>query len=303
MPALAHRKRSIVTSTFDTHRGVVGRLIVLLALLATAPALVTAQSGTPGVVPAPTPAPDPTRDASARAMFEEGVLFVEAGDFVQAEDRFRRALALRESPVIVYNLASTLVERGKVVEAVELLRKLSRDPHVDEEMRQSATDLQTQASARIGRLRVTVEGGAAEDVVTLDRQPLMAAQLGVDIPVDPGSHELQVRRGETVVDTQTAEIAPGAGYEVTLRGDAAALSPSAVAAASVAPTALPAPPPKAADDDRPITSTWWFWTGAAVLAGAAVATAVILASDSDPEVTPPFRGDFDPPSLALEVAP
>ena len=45
-------------------------------------------------------------------------------------EHFRRALALRSSPVIAYNLASALEHLGQLVEASELLRGIASDPAV-----------------------------------------------------------------------------------------------------------------------------------------------------------------------------
>ena len=76
------------------------------------------------------PGADPARDASARELFEQGVALAERGDWVAAEDRFRRALSLRNSSVIAYNLASALCEQGKLVEASELLHRVLADDKI-----------------------------------------------------------------------------------------------------------------------------------------------------------------------------
>jgi hypothetical protein len=279
-----------VSSTSDPPRGPLPSLLcslfaVLLGLLA--PAQIAAQG-------------DATRDASARALFDEGVSFVERADWPQAEDRFRRALALRDSPVIAYNLASTLSEQGKLVEASELLRKLGRDPGLDSDLRKSSGDLQAQVTPRIARVRVRVENAAPGDVVELDGAALMDAQLNVEIPIDPGSHELQLQREGTTAASRPFELADGTSVEVVLTPPVA-LSPRAVAASQPkpAPAVVPA---RTTESDGGITSKWWFWTSLAVVVSAAAVSVAIVATSSDP-AAPTFQGDFNPPSLALEVKP
>ena len=57
------------------------------------------------------------RTALARTLFGEGVAFVDQQNWDEAVVRFRRAYALRPSPVVGFNLASALAEQGHPVEA------------------------------------------------------------------------------------------------------------------------------------------------------------------------------------------
>src|ERR1700742_1593346 len=140
-------------------------------------------------------AADPARDASARALFEEGVKLAEQGDWTRAEDRFRRALSLRNSAVIAYNLARALSEQGKLVEASEVLRKVEQDEKVEPQMMQSISALQAELGPKIGRIAVLVRNRTAGDRILLDGSELLDAQIGVEIPIDPGNHRLSFQRG------------------------------------------------------------------------------------------------------------
>lgn len=248
-------------------------------------------------------AQDASRDASARALFEEGVKLVEQSDWEQAEDRFRRALALRDSPVIAFNLASTLSERGKLLEASELLRKLQREPNLDAGLRKSASGLQEQIESRIARLRVSVENAAAGDTVQLDGADLLEAQLNVEIPIDPGNHQLQLLRDSAAVDTKVFQLQDGGSTQLSLRAPDAALSPAAVAAASAAAAPAPAQPKPAQSESRPITSQWWFWTSLGVIVASAAAVTIVAVSNSGSAEPNHFQGNFEPGSLAVEVKP
>ena len=75
------------------------------------------------MVPLATPAPaegqtpQERESTEVRALFDEGLDSSNRRSWSQAEDRFRRCLAIRRSPVIEYNLASALQAQGELVEA------------------------------------------------------------------------------------------------------------------------------------------------------------------------------------------
>jgi tetratricopeptide (TPR) repeat protein len=258
-------------------------------------------------------ASEASRDASARVLFQEGVGLAEKGEWPAAEDRFRRALTLRASPVIAYNLASTLIERGKLIEASELLRKVEQDDKTDATMQRSVESLQADLGKRIGRIRVSVLGKQLSDRVTLDGNALLDAQLDVDIPIDPGPHRLNFTRGIQQLDVRDLKIAPGASERFTLQ---AQLAPTARQVAAASQTARPAPPMAAvpanqnpnadsvtASDGQPISSRWWFWTGIGAVGVAAVVVAVVVAGSSKATPEPAYQGTFTPASLRVPVVP
>jgi len=246
-------------------------------------------------------ASDASRDASARALFQEGVQLVERSDWENAEDRFRRALALRSSPVIAYNLATVLVTRGKLVEASELLRKIALEPGLDGKLRQSVSTLQADVMPQLARVRVRVEQGQVGDVVRIDTTRLHEAQLGVDIPFDPGSHRIRLERSGQALDEQTIELSAAKTTDVTLRANAIVPAPAEVAAAATPRRAAAPAAATRADDDSALAGQWWFWTGIGVAATAVVVAVVVASSSSDPEPAAAFQGDFAPRSIPVEV--
>jgi hypothetical protein len=252
-------------------------------------------------------ASDPSRDASARALFEDGVSLAEKGEWASAEDRFRRALSLRASPVIAYNLASALMEQGKLIEASETLRKIEQDGKADATLQHSVQSMQVDLSRRIGRISVMLRGKLASDTVTLDGSALLDAQLGVEIPIDPGTHRLSLERAGKSLDEHYLEIAPGASEQVTLRAPAVP-TPREVATTSAAST----PPLMAAaarevdsgptSSAGPVTGRWWFWTGIGAVVVAAVVVGVVVAGSGGSKPAAAYQGDFTPASLRVQVA-
>ncbi|KAF0163271.1 MAG: hypothetical protein FD160_4124, partial [Caulobacteraceae bacterium] len=137
-------------------------------------------------VVAQAPTSDRDRTEAARTLFEEGLALVDQERWQDAAERFRRALALRPSPVITFNLASALAKQGHVIEASELLRALVKDEAVKDDTRDAATQLLADVESQIARLTIEVRGELAGHTVSLDDRPLHAAEIGVALPVDPG---------------------------------------------------------------------------------------------------------------------
>jgi hypothetical protein len=243
---------------------------------------------------------DAARDASARELFEQGLKLGEQADWPAAEDRFRRALSLRLSPVIAYNLACALSEQGKLIEASETLRRVLTDDKTEPALRQAATQLHAAIAPRIARVTVVVQALAAEDNVRLDERVLVAAQLNVEIPVDPGSHQLQLERAGKTIDLRTFTLEPGGRQEVQLEAPAVEAMPHVDETLDAASSSSVAPAVVSATSERPaLWSRWWFWTGVVVAVGAGTAVA-IAASSSNPGAAPGYQGSLG--SVNVEVA-
>lgn len=205
----------------------------------------------------------PADRATARALFSEGVERVDAQEWAQAADRFERALALYDSAVIRFNLATVYEELGRLVEASEHLRDVIRRDDADAEVRAAAAERLTAIDARIAHLTILVEGEA--DEVTRDGVTVPPVALGVSTPVDPGSHAVRALREGEVVAEETVELAETASEQVVLT-----VPPPVILEDPVLPDP-DLPPP----EEEPFYAQWWFWTiiGVAV-AGAAVGIGV-----------------------------
>lgn len=255
-------------------------------------------------MPAFAQSPDAARSASARSLFEEGVKNADAGEWSEAADRFQRALSLRDSQVIRYNLAAALSELGRVVEASELLRQVDRDPAIDAALRADVQSKLSAVSARIAKLTVSLDPPDSEVTVVLDDHPLAGAMLGVAMPTDPGEHNLRALRGEEEVDAQQLTLTDGAEQSVTLATKRVA-TPSE-AAATVVPVAAPGEEPASDRDHRDgrRSKLLWWGVGAGVVAVVAIAVVSAMAVNGSSETDEkPYQGDFDPPSVPVKVQP
>jgi hypothetical protein len=254
-------------------------------------------------------ADDATRAASARTLFQEGVQFAELGSWTLAEDRFRRALSLRASPVLAYNLASALVEQGKLVEAFEVLSRASFDEGAGTDLQTAANGLRDKLARRIGHVTVSVVGHEPDDRVLLDNHVLFRAQLGTPVVADPGRHQLRLeRRGQTLTQKPFV-LSDGERRFVELNGvavaEAARPAHRGRTVEPVVASSLDADnDAHAARESRPaITSRWWFWTGAALLVVAGVGVGVAASSGGSPRTEQPFLGNVPPGSVTLAVKP
>jgi hypothetical protein len=215
--------------------------------------------------------------ASARALFQEGVHFADQNQWSNAADRFERALALRPSPVIAYNLASALEHLGSLIKASELLRTIIASPDVDAALRKSAEESLAEITPRIARVTIHAEGWQAGDQITIDEQELLDAQLDVPVPIDPGVHVITAMRGKEQLDRQTIELPEQYSLELSLT---LARAPEPREVAASAPLTAPSARTDADVQSQPsLTSRWWFWTGIGVIAAGAVVTALVVSSD------------------------
>jgi len=245
-------------------------------------------------------AQDAQQAASARALFDQGTQFADAGNWVDAEDRFRRALALKDSPIITYNHAGALEELGRLVEASEQLRKVARSEGAPRDLVREAGQQADAISARLAQLTVTPSGDTTGASIAVDDKPLAEAMFGVPIPADPGSRTVVATRAGSEVDRQTVVLEEGGAAEILIQVGEAAPSPAAVAAAApVAPDSV-----VTADEDSDGSGVW-LWAGAGVVTVGVIVLVAVLASGGgdDPGMETPHMGDFGPGAIGVEVAP
>jgi len=179
---------------------------VLLRFASLAVAFVAAASpafASDAADPSKTPGP-PSADAdthtrtAARALASEGTEAFERREYERALDLFDRALSLVKAPTLALMRARTLVELGRWVEAVDTYATLPRgddDPN-NPTFRQATDDAAQELGAllpRLPRLRVTVRGlDSSRAEVRVDGRKLTSALVGVDNPLDPGTHRIEV---------------------------------------------------------------------------------------------------------------
>ncbi len=130
----------------------------------------------------------------ARREFRDGVVAAQAGRWHEARVHFETTLALRPAPIIRFNLAVAWQnDDSHFIEAIDQFRAFLRDTSPEEDPARVAVAAQQidALGRRVARLRVAVSGDEVRSFI-LDHRPMNVALLGVDIPVNPGSHLIEV---------------------------------------------------------------------------------------------------------------
>jgi hypothetical protein len=273
-------------------------------IVSVAAAPLAAQSAPPGEAPASSAGnvtPDDAQmTAIARALFEEGLQFIDSAAWANAADRFSRLLAIRYSAVAAYNLALARSHLGQLVLAAETLQKLLADASLDAKVRGPALSLQADVERKVGSLTVTVEGDASGCILYVDDQAWPRVAWGVAAPMDPGEHVAQLRRGGSVLRSERVKVAPGAGVTTVLSlrpvpPPAAVAAKASATDPSQAPVAAVSP---GADEGSggSVLRNPWFWVGLGAVVVIGVVTGAALAGAPGDEVEPAaaVKGDFNP---------
>ncbi|MGD8863188.1 MAG: tetratricopeptide repeat protein [Myxococcales bacterium] len=277
-------------------------LVVTLALLiAHAPLSVLAQEDA-----------EPSADQLelARSLYYDGLERVDAGKWAEAADLFERVLAIRDSAVVSYHLATAYHQLGRDVEARERLYRVLNDVEAAPELRRAAEQLLPDVEAKIGRLTVELRGDQRDIEVFINGQQAALVALDVPVPVDEGEVKVSVKREGEEVAFGSAEVVGGEGEPAVIELELPPAPESEPVAAVVAPRAITEvggepepqddpldvePGPRQRDDGGDgIFAQWWFWTAVGVVAAGTVAGVLVLTDEGEPADLSAVRGDFTP---------
>lgn len=243
------------------------------------------------------------RTAAARALFERGMEFVDAGDFEQAADRFERSLELRFSPVVAYNLSIALVEAERYVEASERLREVIRAEEADAQLREAARAKLEEVMPHLGRLTVIVTGAADTVEVRRGGGVLADAVIGVAQPVDPGEHRVSIHRDGEELAARAVTVTAGGQATVELEAPEPPVREVPTPAETAASLSAGAGGSSSSgldtgteEEGGGILSSPLFWVGAGVVI-AAVVVGVLLATRGEAQ---PVCGNTEPGCVDLE---
>jgi hypothetical protein len=215
----------------------------------------------------------------ARALFDEGLKYVDSEQWEQAQDRFGRVLTLRYSAVAAYNYGLALARLGRGVVAASTLRRLLTDVNLDPHVHEHASTLLRDVEARFAWLNVRVHGECKGCEVSLNEQIWPWAAIGVFVPVDAGNYALRLRLKSNVLAEQRLSIAATERVEATLSSGHPGASAAAGAGSARPGVPMLATTPQAvAEPPRSsVFKSGWFWGAMGVLVIGAAGT-VVLAS-------------------------
>ena len=182
----------------------------------------------------------------ARALFQEALALVAAGDYATALDKLQQVASFKRTPQVVYYIAVCHEKTGKLVMALGEYRIALADGQAA-----GAQDVVDEASAaiknlepRIPMLTIDKGEGAAAATILVDGKEIGDAAIGLPMPFDPGTRvvvaqasgyrpfrqEVKLAEGEkTAIEVSLKKRAPGAAVAPTpdSDGDDTAEDPSA----------------------------------------------------------------------------
>ena len=227
---------------------------------------------------------DSERSAEAARLFETATEHADRGETAEALEFFQRSLEIFPTTATAFNLALTLHDTGRVVEAIELIEQLMEGEYGElppdrlTEARQQRRLYQREVAA----LEIHVSGATTAEIrVDGTRAGAAQADAPLRIQVDPGIRVITAQSGAATSETEV-DVSRGERKEITLvfdEADEALFSP------------LPSSTSNQEDSESSVFEEPWFWivTGL-VVAGATVGTVVALQGDdgATPEPIPLF---------------
>jgi hypothetical protein len=231
--------------------------------------LVSAASLAPGLARAAEPSPSDLN--VARALFSEGLQAEQASHWAVAADKFRRAVAIKDTPGLRFHLARCEEEQGLPVEALadyERARSLIEGGVKAVDVERLLPEAIERTRARVSRLSLVSPSGVDGLQIQVDGRALAPAALSAPVSLDPGKHELRASApGRKPFATQV-QLAPGEQSNVAielppLRGASPAGTPVAPPAAASPGIESPpatsttlAPTPQRSDSNEPSSANF-----------------------------------------------
>ena len=203
----------------------------------------------------------------ARQLGTEGLRLAEAGDCKGAADKLSRAEKLHHAPTTLERLGECQISLGHYVDGSEDLRAVIREqlapraPAAFAAAKARAQKALDAALPHIGKLRVDVVGPAPADVtLKVDGETISSASVGLERPIDPGSHAVEASAPSYLSKSANVEVPDGGSQAVTLTLDAEPTPPKKIVVVPV----------------QPVQSTRVIWPAAALF-GVAGAGAILTA--------------------------
>ncbi len=139
---------------------------------------------------------EPRELSDARQLFTEGVDHARAGQWPLAVAAFEAAYAIAPRPTVLFNLAAAQKRTGKLLASNANFRRFvnSEDPGISRAQLRVAQAELADVESRIPRLRIEIAGLKDGDRVMLDHTRIYPDELGRELWIDPGLHQVRVDR-------------------------------------------------------------------------------------------------------------
>ena len=258
-------------------------------------------------------APAASADASgadvllARQLANEGIALSQKGDCEGAIPKLQRAEAIHHAPTILVHIGECQLRLGRLVDALSSLDRVAREnlgaspPRAFVTAQDRANTLVADIRPKLGVLRVEASGPHAGATFKIDETELKEAALGLDRPIDPGTHVIEGITSDGQHVRREVKIREGTTELVTLAMPAVIVMAPARAAGEG-----PAPKPSSG-----VRTLGWVLTGtgAAALVASGVFAGLTVSKKSDLDgacadkaCPPSARDDYDSARTTATVA-
>lgn len=152
---------------------------------------------------------EPTKEelSRARAKFQQATELEQAGNWAAALQQFREVGQVRMTPQVRYHIALCEEKLGKLVAALggfELA--LSEAESLGADFHKEVEDKTNALRERIPKIILERGEGAAAATIELDGIALGASSIGVEVPLDPGPHQISARAAGYEAYTDTVDV-------------------------------------------------------------------------------------------------
>jgi hypothetical protein len=130
---------------------------------------------------------------TAEALFQSGREALDKGDVKAACDRFEESYRLEPKPGTALNLGNCREQLGQVASAWQRFEEAAQTLPADDSRRAIARQRAAALSGKVPKLLLRLPAGAQGWVVLRDGVELGSASLNLALPVDPGTHQIEVR--------------------------------------------------------------------------------------------------------------
>jgi hypothetical protein len=231
---------------------------------------------------------------AARALAAQGAEAFEQRDFTRALELFQRASAIIEAPTITLMEARTLVELGRLVEALDKYGATQRMANVDpsnDVFRQAADDATRETQPILQRVptlrvRVSSQNPAEKFEILIDGRKVLPQLAAVDRPFDPGPHRVEVKSSNGTTTTREVTLNERAHEDVAID-----LTPPPPPAPVAAPVSAP-------ERSEPAPVLGWVVGGSGVAFTAVGAITGVMALNHKSELDAACKPGCPPSSAA-----
>jgi hypothetical protein len=181
-------------------------------------------------------------DARAAALFSEGMALAKEGKYPEACAKLEASLSAREGLGTAFNLADCWEKIGRTASAHALFAKVAvKTRELGQHEREQAASARVDALApKLSRLRLSLSAKPPGTVVLRDGSIIPETEWEQAVPVDPGSHAIELRADGKVSWSRKVDVIDR-GTTTTLVLPELADAPKPPVARKVQPTV---PPPR-----------------------------------------------------------